>query len=381
MTHPAPARALAVAAFVLLAAGLSAAEETVPPYLAAYRAYNAALAAGELGTAATQARAAWRAAERELGDHRLTAILAFNFGQLVVFRDAGAAYPALSRARELREGGIADLAADMTRLYLDFAEFAVDGPTRREADRLRKSLEAFPLDGPDVNPDLALMWLKLALHDAAEERFRKAQESATTAEQAILATSPESKPALAEAILIQGIAHLVPFPRKVKDVQAAHNDIVRALELFEPQADIDSFDPLFAHVLAWDHAARSALRSLDKEDYPDHEGTDWKDREHVHVFRHQDTANCPKLEWEERESPHYPGRALRKGYIGAALIGYRLAGDGTVEDARVLAEVPKETFGEVALDAVKQWRVKEIPPGDPACFRNLTSSIMFIIED
>lgn len=90
------------------------------------------------------------------------------------------------------------------------------------------------------------MWLRLAAHDTVEERFRKAEDSAASAETAILKASPESKRGLAEAIAIGGIVHLVSYPRKVKDVQAAHNEFVRAQALFEPQEDLDSFAPLFA---------------------------------------------------------------------------------------------------------------------------------------
>jgi TonB family protein len=378
MGIPAAMRACA-AALVLVCAARAVAQEAPPQYLVAYRAYNAALEAGEHAAAVGHARSAWDAAEQELGDHRLTAILAFNYGRLVLFDDAEGAQVALQRARGLLEAGIADLAPGETQLYARYADFAADGPTWREADRLREALLAFPLDAPNPDASLAPMWLRLATYDTAEERFHKAKESAVMAERAILAVNPGWKEALAQAILLQGIAHLVSYPREVEDVQAAHNDIVRALKLFEPQDDIDSFDPLFAQVLAWTAAANAALHALGNEDYPDHEGTDLERREDLPVFRFRAGTDCPTLEWE-RVAPDYPRRALREGYIGAALIGYRLAADGTVQDARVLAEVPRETFGETALEAVQQWRVKEMPEGDPACFRNLTTTIQFVID-
>jgi hypothetical protein len=66
--------------------------------------------------------------------------------------------------------------------------------------------------------------------------------------------------------------------------------------------------------------------------------------------------------------------------IGAVFLGYRLGEDLKVTDARVLAEVPVAKFGDAAVKAVSEWRAKALPGGDPVCYRNLTTSILFVLE-
>lgn len=379
-----PARLLVYVALGLLGAATARGAEEAAQYLVEYRAYNAALDSGDGDGAIRHARAAWDAAEQTIGDHRLTAILAYNYGRVVLFTDAANANAALQRSRELLEAGIANLTPEHVNVYADYAQFGTDGPTWRDANRLRESLTAVGLDDLEVIADVAPMWLRLAAYDVAEERYRKARESAAMAEAAIRKAAPDSSRALAQAIVIRGVSQLVPYPRELDDVQFAHNQFVRALDLFEPQQDIDSFDPLFAQTLAWYSATDSVLYGMGRSDYPDHEGDPAKkDAEDWHFFTYQSDPSivCGEVEWAEQDAPRYPGRALRRGYIGAILIGYRLGEDLRVHDARVLAEVPKEAFSDVALDAVKAWRASALPAGDPACWLNLTITIRFVLED
>lgn len=378
------ARLLVQGVFGVLGAATVAGAQEVEHYLVEYRAYDAALRSGDGASAIRHARAAWDAAEQALGDHRLTAILAYNYGRLLLFTDAAKANAALQRSRELLAAGIADLTPEHVNAYADYAQFVADGTKRRHADRLRETLTAIGLDDPGIMSDLAPMWLRLASHDALEERYRKARDSAAMAEVAIRQAAPDATQALAEAIVLRGIARLVPYPREVEDLQAAHNEFVRALALFEPQQDLDSFDPLFAQILAWDHATGSALQAMGRDDYPDHEEDPAKeDAEDRHIFAHwaDPSITCGDIEWTARDAPRYPMSALRRGYIGAVLIGFRLGEDLRVHDARVLAEVPQEEFGEEALRSMEDWRASALPAGDPACLQNLTTAFRFVIED
>jgi hypothetical protein len=101
----------------VLAARASAAD--TEPYFVEYRAYKAAMASGALETATAHGLAAWKSAEEALGDHRLTAILAYNYGQLVVFKAPEQAAAPLRRASELSRAGLAELPQDALRLYLN----------------------------------------------------------------------------------------------------------------------------------------------------------------------------------------------------------------------------------------------------------------------
>lgn len=246
--------------FILAAVSTASADNE--QYVVEYRAFREALAAGNDEAAASHAHSAWQAAETELGSHLTTAILAYNYGRLIVFYDTGNSLAPLRRVSELQAAGTADLSAAELQLYIDYAEFATGGFKQRPGKKLRRSLEAFEEGRAASSPDAASIWLRLAASDIAARQYRNALKSATRAEAAIASTLPDEPRELAEAILFAGIARLVPYPRTVDDVQTAHNEFGRARRLFPPQKDVDTFDPVLAQILAWDGAATAALKSL-----------------------------------------------------------------------------------------------------------------------
>lgn len=369
------------AAIVAVAEPAASADAQEP--LAHYRAYEKALDAGDLASAAREARAAWEAAEQELGDHRVSAVLAYNYGTLVAFEEPVSARDALLRAHQLQEEGLAELEEAELRLYLAFTEFAVSGYERREANRLRKALEAVEEQESGPVADRSAMWLRLASQDVADGQYRKALKSAAAAEAAVRSEVPDDYRSLAHTILIGGVARLVPAPRNEKTVQAAHNEFVRAQRLFPPQSDLDNFDPLLAQVLAWDAAADAALVTLGRDNYRDHQGARQKESPPVpetFAYQQESGIDCQPVEWAEREPPRFPSRELRRGSIGAVFVGYRLGDDLRVRDARVLAEVPVEAFGDAALSAMSDWRASELPAGGPECYRNLLTQFTFALK-
>jgi len=58
-----------------------------PTHITEYKAYMAALDSDDRNAAARHRKAAWDAVEEAHGDHQLTAILAFNYAQLVFMSD------------------------------------------------------------------------------------------------------------------------------------------------------------------------------------------------------------------------------------------------------------------------------------------------------
>lgn len=247
------------------------------------------------------------------------------------------------------------------------------------------ALNAVDLENEELLGEIAPMWLKLASEDIANHEYRKAVRSAAKAEAAIRTANPDFSRGLAEAILLGGIARLGITPRTIEELGAATEQFDRAGRLFPPQEDIDSFDPLFAQVLAWHHAAWLTLLDLyEAKGREPPESDDDESDTPVRIFQYQadESVECVELQWERREAPNYPGGALRDGYIGAVMIGYRLGEDLGVHDARILAEVPSgERFGQVSLDAVSDWRLKSLPQGDPRCRQNIVTFIRFVIDD
>lgn len=75
---------------------------TPPEVLKPYQAYNTAMSAKDYPEALKNAKAAWKAAERSLGDSKTTGDLAFNYGFLAKARGkTKSAIPALKRAADL----------------------------------------------------------------------------------------------------------------------------------------------------------------------------------------------------------------------------------------------------------------------------------------
>lgn len=366
----------------MLAATASAAD--AEPYLVEYRAYIAALGSGDGEAAVRHGLAAWKAAEKALGNHRLTGVLAYNYGRLVTFSASDAAAAPLHRARELADMGVADLPDAALQLYLSYAEFATSGFEDKRADRLREALDTIGLEDEALIRDVAPMWLQLASHDVTAKEYRKAVESSANAEAAIMKAFPDSVRGLAEAIALGAIARITPRYRTTEDFEAASVQFDRARRLFPPQEDLESFDPLLAQIMAWHHVTWSARHSLFKaegREPPETESDD--DAPAPPLFQHQldDSSECGTPEYLERTAPRYPPGALRQGYLGAVMVGYRLGDDLKVHDARLLAEVPSDgKFGAAALEAVSEWRVKALPGGGPECYRNLITIIRFVIE-
>lgn len=79
-----------------LATGATAAAQD-EKYLTEYRAFRAALDAGDRARAKVHAESAWQAAEAALGDDPQTATLAYNYSRRVLFDDADRARHALRR--------------------------------------------------------------------------------------------------------------------------------------------------------------------------------------------------------------------------------------------------------------------------------------------
>lgn len=353
-------------------------------YLVEYREFRAALEAGDTELATVHGHLAWRAAEESLGDHRLTAILAYNYARLLAGGDPAGAVAVFARAVELQEAGVGELDEQELDVQAAYAEFRADESTWRKARRLREALEAREAEGGSPFGEHAEMWLALAAAAIRDQRYRTAGESAARAESLLRSTAPERSRGLAQALLLGGAAKLAPLSRRIDDVQDAHNAFVRARRLFEPQADLEDFDPLLGQIVAWDGAAGAALKALDREDYPDHEGADGDTVDampDLFAAGAYSSEQCDELEWREREPPRYPSGALRRGTIGAVIVGFNLNDDLEITDATILAEVPQKAFGESALESMADWRLAASPVDDPACRRNLLTKFTFVIDD
>ena len=366
-------------------------------YLEEYKAYNAALEAGDSAGAAIHARAAWQAAEQELGDNALTAILAYNYGQLVLITDPKSALAALNRAAELRASVGADLPGKELAVYKAYAELALDPKRSRKRDDFRAALLLLEGDEYPASAEIAMMWLRLAAADVENRDYENGMASAARAETTFFAVEPTAHRRRAEALLLLGIATMFHNGSHPDDILAANQHFIEAGMLFPAQKDIQSFDRTLALILAWNNTAWAWLQSeaayqAEPETYtgsriqiaiPEKykaDPTKFSPFDYEAVFPAAKSSEACNIEWEEREPPQYPVRAFMSGYVGTALVGYNLSAELEVVDPIILAEVPGEVFGEAAVKSMAKWKVATAPDKGPACMKNRLTVFTFVMK-
>lgn len=88
-------------------------------------------------------------------------------------------------------------------------------------------------------------------------------------------------------------------------------------------------------------------------------------------------ASCPaELNWARQD--YKPGAELVTGF-GSVLVVYDVANDGTTTNVRVGATAPEPKYGDVAVDVVKQWKVKDAAQLPEACRTNLMAKLNYAI--
>lgn len=137
-------------------------------YRSEYRDYAAAIKSADFEGALEHGEKAWKAGETELGDDRLTAILAFNYANVVYEFDPSKALPAFERALALVESGVSDLDRADVSLGLAAARFATDVSKKPDREQLEESLKA--AEGRPLTYIYADAWRQLALTSLAAKK-------------------------------------------------------------------------------------------------------------------------------------------------------------------------------------------------------------------
>ena len=366
-------------ALVALALALGSESAAAEGYAAEYQSYRLALGAGDRKGAGAHALTAWKSAEAELGDHKTSAVLAYNYGQHVLFEDSAAALPALRRAKALQDRGVGAAPEGDLDVYIAFAEFNTGGRKSGDARILREALGRREAAGRGPSAETSAIWLILAAYHVEGGRYREAEDAAGMASLALAVTAPNDAASQAAALMYGGVAKLVPTPRRVERLEASHQDFRRAAALFPPQKDIASVPAVLAQTAAWDVAAAAALRSEGRRAGTQAALERW-DGEPARIAFEGRPQKCD-LQWSSRKPPAYPDDALEEGHFGAAVMGYNIDADGRVRDQRILAEVPGDgEFGKAALRSMESWTLADAAAVDPACRANLTANFVFMID-
>ncbi len=365
------------------------AQPALADYKADYKSYLAALEAGDLAAAAEAGERAWRAAETELGDHKTTAILAFNFANTVAAQNPAKAIEAYERALALVDRGVSDLSQGEVEIALLGSRFDRD-PSASAARALREALDRYRTAGEPATDRTIAGWRRLALSELGGRSRNPTLDEVDGYLGEAERIAPPDKRRLAEAQVVAGVGRIAGAKRSDRDIAEAVVLFDRAIAQFPPQAGIDSFDPLLATALAWRGSVKSLISSSGSDPFfktgsriavtddlrkAYEEAEAGYDLNGEASFFAGSPAACA-VEWAERKPPPYPRGAVIRSSVGTVLIGYDLDETG-VDRAVLLADLYGTGFGEAAIKAMDAWRLAR--PVEPACRKNRLTFFNFIL--
>jgi hypothetical protein len=383
--------------FTMIAAVLSLASlPALADYKAEYKAYMAAIEAGDLPAALKYGEAAWRAAETELGTAATTAVLAYNYAALAgPFLPERAIEP-YERALALTLKGYGELSVIDIKVRIAEAEVRMNESAainvrKDRVDALEALLESHPELATESPEAYARGWRTYAAQKLDFGRNPQARRAADIAIAAASTLEPPDRQLYVDTLIIGAIARLTSKFRETQDVVEAVALLNRSFALFPPQKDIDSFDRQLAMAMSWRLSVYALALNLDSASF--RTGTRLvRGDEFARALESVQTRPSPEalfkwsaplaqncsteLSWEDRESPVFPRADLNKGNIGAIIIGYDLNESG-IDRTVILSDFTGTGFREVALRTMLAWRLKRPPPAE--CRKNHIQLFTFAI--
>ncbi len=350
-------------------------------YREEYRAYQAAVEAGDVAKAEKHAEKAWRDAEQELGASRLTAILAYNYAQTVAASDPNKAKEAFARALELAD--LSDGALDPAdiRLRLALSNFEAAPDDRDKVAALKTEIRSYTNLGSPVSDASARAWLYLAINEFRNKKkpnyYRTRQYADTSLEQA-REIKPTNTDLLVDALLYSSVARIAnPSSTGILLITALER-LNEAILLFPEQDSIDTYNPTLARIWAWRNAigvlGASKNNRRVKEAFA--ESDNRPDIESIALLPNDINPSC-KLNWKKRDAPKFPQDQADDGQVSSVFIGYDILGTG-IGRSKVIAAIGVEEFSDRALIAMEKWVLTEEPP--PECLKNRTIVFSYILE-
>ena len=383
---------LAAASLVFTGAALAQGD-----YAAAYKAYTEAQAAGDAEATRRHAEAAWRAGREALPPGETLALLAQNYVWEVLWTDpAGALAPAAQALSLAEQGyGLGNMSLEELRFAAAYPE-VMAAPDRQGAERLAalldedratgRALTPFQIAAHDVTFRLAFGEARHGLaYDLQTKLVRELQAAETDGDLAALIARRQVF--RAAALLAAGRridsdigprndgSRVWPLPARIAD---AHVLIDDALDAIPPARTLAEVTPLGADAWTWHAVARSLAdaRGVDLNREHSFDGLASK-ADSPPLVQRVDAQGAPmtcELSWKQRRMDYPPD--LDRAHIGAVVIGYHVAPDGQVTDARILSEVPSRRFGAHVLGRVQRWEADAAGTPD-ACLRDHTTQVLF----
>lgn len=361
----------AIEAFVLgLVLATSANAQSAPnPVVEHFRAYRAAVAAGDMARAENEAAAALAASEARDGDAGRTAVLALNLAslRLELGKRAEARSPA-QRAYALAAAR-ADSGIDphMARLVLARASLGDDVASR---DALHAAL-AESAAREDLAGDVYLAAVELGRLELSGRRFPQAASAWAVARDTSHAADGDTQLARANALIARAAALIYQsMSSGVREVQPSEYEAKQLLiearsianerrTAYRQGGEPDEADRTYGAALAWEATLEALLGRLLRP---------WG-RFSLAAVRGEPAQICP-YEVNIGRRPYFPAREGTAGNVGAVVVQLQTNDAGQVIRRDVLGAAPgNDGFTNVVSDVMDTWTVTWAANAPAGCTR------------
>lgn len=354
---------------LVLALSTSLQAKTPKEVLEPYKAYRAALEAGNAKTALKQAKAAWEAAEIHLGDHKTTGDLAQNFG-------------------DVKTG---------------------EGYSKAQIKAIERAIELSSFHGEDAHNMYLQRGVRLLETHLFNGNMASIRKPAKEMVSYVKENNLERSVFYAEILTLQSGG--VVSSRNGKKMISLTEE---ALDIFEkPSESADTVYPIFAHLYnGFGHeyeenileAALSYQKvmeyvgELEYETHPIvgralgrwiHMRGRLQDAGEFEAAKEKGLCECWPYNIERNESvkplkrfpPKFPSKAL-SGVSGYTIVEFDLDDDGNTINHKKIVSWPGDIYEAPAMRSLKKWEYSPRVEGETDADRsNLISTIRFNIQD
>lgn len=388
------------AIFVVLGALVTMAQAPTDPIMTNYRAYRAAVEAGDLAGAETAAHAAWDAASASDANGSRTGVLALNYAKVALANNhRQAALPPARQAAAIADSGGGGLDPVSARLALGRAELSLNrgeegaGRILAALEEARNRAELGP-DAFESATDLGEWALNEEHYTIAADAFGKAATFAgfspgdpnlalgdsRTAEAVsliALATSTEidewGRGIGATGSTIRGSDQRGAYQRAQEALVAAEEALIPIAFQPSSEAGLTVAQRSYAVARAWRTVINARLTSNNQNRLPEPDVTAY--------LRLPGSGPLCSMAVISEPMPRYPQSAANRGEFGAVVTRILTDENGGIRDIRVAAAIP-DRFQSPVERVAPRWRV-ERAAGAPANCRVqpvIFHTIMFYIE-
>ena len=372
----------------------NAAAQTPAEVLKPYKAYNAAMTAGDYKTAIKQAKAAWQAAEKSMGENSTTGDLAFNYG--FVEKNQGTAKKAikpLKRAVELATFQKMDAALIQTEREIELiSALEAAGEGGKAAKRVTSALKFAQKSGLSdsvYTGELHLLNANACYRNLNRKVDRGQQQTGslvkTGGSENSIRDGREKCAQIAQRAI--DIFKLHPDTARPVYVAAAYNYVGFAMEAKKSwfsaamsyqnargavEAIYDRDTPIVAQSIGRWLNARNYLKRTGRLEYALDNGL-------CECWPFSNERGVA-VEPTKTVDPKFPAGALNHT-SGYAIVQFDVSDSGKTENIRILSSWPRDVYDKSAITAISQWEYPAKRTGEPANFRkNLTEPLSYFLK-